>query len=370
MTKIDRLTPEQEAYLPVFRAEHLDAALGGHRADRARLESAVADAYAEINKAAPYVIILQSPLQAMLAIKFMKAVASKDMGGQLWGQLGEQLGEQLREQLWGQLWGQLGEQLGEQLWGQLREQLWGQLGEQLGEQLGGQLGEQLWGQLGEQLGEQLWGQLGEPRYLWGAQDLYWIAWAKFAEHIGVNFAEQPSRRLEVMRRIGFECEWWWPYEGVCFCSERPISTAWDDQRRLHNETGPAVEYEEGFSIHVWHGVRVPAKWITDRASLTAKTALTWENIEQRRAACEILGWERILAELNALTINDSGDPEIGELVEVEIPDIGRERFLRVQCGTGRQFALPVPPRMQTAMQANAWTYGLDEAEFFKPEVRT
>lgn len=73
--------------------------------------------------------------------------------------------------------------------------------------------------------------------------------------------------------------------------------------------------------------------------------------------------------LNATTIEKDADPEVGELVEVDIPDIGRERFLRVRCGTGRRFALPVPPEMTTALQANCWTYGIDETEF-NPEVRT
>ena len=98
-------------------------------------------------------------------------------------------------------------------------------------------------------------------------------------------------------------------------------------------------------------------------------ALKWPNIEQRRVACEMLGWDRILDELNAVVINKDNDPEIGELVSVNIPDIGAEKFLRVRCGTGRNFALPVPPDMKTAHEANAWTWGL-ETHQYKPEVRT
>ena len=85
--------------------------------------------------------------------------------------------------------------------------------------------------------------------------------------------------------------------------------------------------------------RIPETWITDPKSLTAKVALTWLNIEQRRAACEILGWESVLSELKGNTIDKDEDPMIGELVEVTIPDVGKEKFLRVLCGTGRKFAL-------------------------------
>lgn len=113
---------------------------------------------------------------------------------------------------------------------------------------------------------------------------------------------------------------------------------------------------------------VPDEWITDRASLSPQIALTWPAVEERRAACEILGWDAILAALDATTIHDSGDPEVGTLVEVTLPDAGRERFLRVRCGTKRQFALPVPPNMRTAEQAQAWIWSTDT--FTKPEVRT
>ena len=62
---------------------------------------------------------------------------------------------------------------------------------------------------------------------------------------------------------------------------------------------------------------------------------------------------------------------IGTLLEVDIPDIGREKFLRVLCGTGREFALPVPPDMKTALQANAWTFGMDDPnELLNLEIRT
>ena len=76
-----------------------------------------------------------------------------------------------------------------------------------------------------------------------------------------------------------------------------------------------------------------------------------------------------MGELGGRTINQDLDPEIGELVEVDLPDGGPSRFLRVTCGTGRRFAIPVPLTVHTALEANAWTYGLDQASY-NPEIRT
>jgi hypothetical protein len=158
------------------------------------------------------------------------------------------------------------------------------------------------------------------------------------------------------------------HEEFCMVSDRPSVLRVDDQNRPHCEDGPSHQWRDGWSLYHWHGVRVPDSWILDKASLTPQQALGQENTELRRAACEIVGWAKILKELKASTI-DVDLPQIGTLVEVGLPDSGKERFLRVRCATGREFAIPVPPEMKTALQANAWTYGLGPSEF-TPEVRT
>ena len=143
----------------------------------------------------------------------------------------------------------------------------------------------------------------------------------------------------------------------------------DDQGRSHCETGPSVEYESGWGPYCWHGTVIPSEWITDKPPSAAE-AIKWDNMEQRRAACEMVGWVNVLTQLNAKTIDTHENPMVGELVEVEIPDIGKEKFLRVTCGTNRLFALPVPPDMETAEQCQRWLNFIPEDMTFLPELRT
>jgi hypothetical protein len=158
------------------------------------------------------------------------------------------------------------------------------------------------------------------------------------------------------------------YDTAVIIQDRPEIIRFDDRGLLHAENGPSVRYRDGFSVYSWHGVRIPGEWMTKPP--TATEALYWDNMEQRRAACEIVGWVNILRELNAKTIDKDDDPMVGELVRVDIPDIGEEQFLRVLCGTGREFALPVPPTMRTALEANAWSYDIPEDFIRNLEVRT
>ena len=181
------------------------------------------------------------------------------------------------------------------------------------------------------------------------------------------------KNLKINEDLVRSCGWTWWHEDVVVISDRPKSIKRDDEGRLHCETGPSIEYRDGWALYNWHGVAIPKDWVTGRKP-TAKEALTWENIEQRRCACEIIGWANILAELKSRVIDQDDDAEIGTLLEVNLPDSGKERFLQVRCGTGRTFAIPVPNSVKTALEANAWTYGLDTVldkfNDFKPEVRT
>jgi len=177
-------------------------------------------------------------------------------------------------------------------------------------------------------------------------------------------------QLKSAYAVAKECGWVTVYDEAAIVQDRPLHIKMDDQNRLHCEDGPAILYADGFDVYSWHGVRVPEEWIKDKKSLTAKTAITWENTEQRRAACEILGWINVLKELNSRVIDEDADEQVGTLLEVEIPDIGTERFLKVTCGTGRQFAIPVPPDVETALAANAWTFNIEPDVLRMLEVRT
>ena len=200
---------------------------------------------------------------------------------------------------------------------------------------------------------------------WAGYDSYLTA---MRDIIGLRLPEH--EKYAAWERCAIAAPFRVMHEEFCIVSDFPEILKVDDENRPHCETGPSHRWRDGWSLYHWHGVSIPAEWVEDKKNLTAKTALTWPNIEQRRAACEIIGWDRILCELKARVIDEDDDPQVGTLVEVSLPDAGNERFLRVVCGTGRKFALPVPRTVKSAVEAQAWTWGLDTSEFQKPEIRT
>ena len=330
MKKIEKLTPEQEAELPAFRRRYLDIACGGGRIDRDTLQGHLNAAYALIGKPEPALFIFDSPAVCMLALKIFKMPKES----QLWSQLRSQLGSQLESQLWSQLGSQLGSQLESQLWSQLESQ-----------------------------------NIYDSNYLWGSQDLYWLAFYRFCQTIGVKYPKKDAATLDLMEGISSQCEWWFPYDGIVIASERPRTVRWDGERRLHCEAGPAVEYADGYSLYSWRGISIPADWI-EKGPPASKEIMRIDNTEQRRIACEIRGWHNILPDIGAILIDKHKNPQVGELWQADLPDNGPERFLKVECGTGRTFAIPVGMDFATAREANAATYQISPDILDALEVRT
>ena len=203
-TKIERLTPEQLALIPVYRDKWRAINLSTEPIDRQKARTAVRDVYALMGKTEPEVRFFSSPNAGKLELLAQPPrQVARQLGAPLLmmplsSELREELQKQIEEPLYQQLEVklQLGEDLQprfslmalvmqqlnsqlsqqeqqklEQLQEQLREQLlsyylWEQhqqtLREQLGKQPGGQLLVQLGDSLWNNLAEPLWKQLGEP----------------------------------------------------------------------------------------------------------------------------------------------------------------------------------------------------------------
>jgi len=201
--------------------------------------------------------------------------------------------------------------------------------------------------------------------MWGAWECYISA---FRDVLGIKLPQY--EKYMAWEACAIEGGFRIMHDEFCIVSDRPEILRVDNENRPHCENGPSHKWRDGWSLYHWHGVKIPGEWVTGSPP-SAKEAITWSNIEQRRAACEIVGWGNILKELNAKIIDKDEDEEIGTLIEAEVPDSGKERFLSVKCGTGRTgIVLPVPREMKTALQASAWTYGIDDLYAYKPEVRT
>lgn len=164
---------------------------------------------------------------------------------------------------------------------------------------------------------------------------------------------------------------------------RGVQDSWSFQGTAlpHSSDGPSFRWRDGFFQYHWRNVAVPQTWIENPESIDIRDVIfNAINAEKRRVVVEILGWAKILDSLKARVVDENPDPEIGTLLETDWPvsdwsgrltgEMIVAKFLRVRCATKREFVLPVPREMTTALQANAWTYNVTEDQLLKLEART
>ncbi len=154
---------------------------------------------------------------------------------------------------------------------------------------------------------------------------------------------------------------YWLIRNGAFIVHRPKLLARDEAGRLHSETGKCVEYRDGWGFYAWHGVPVPEKVILAPGQLTREDFLNEPDLEVRRIIWERMG-NRFVSELD--DVIESGPR--GVLYEVVLPSgpERRARYVQVQdASTARQYFLRVPPTIQTAAEAVAWSFQLAVEEY-------
>jgi len=212
--------------------------------------------------------------------------------------------------------------------------------------------------------------------VYGQHEAAWLAFYRFfRDECGMT---DQTDKLRGLWELCQSCGWILPFENVCFASERHDVCKLDGRGVIHCEDGPAIHYRDGFSVHAWHGTRVPAHWIEDKASLRASEVLAERNVEVRMAGCQILGWAKVADQLDRRIIDGDPATDIGALVELTLPGLPEPgRFLMAQCPRNGTICEGVPrvsdidgAPIETAIAAQAWRDALPASEYQHPPLRT
>ena len=128
---------------------------------------------------------------------------------------------------------------------------------------------------------------------------YWLqgslAFAEAAQYLGVKIDQDAIKTLEDFGQIvGYLII----YGNACFVSLNPVSMSWQDDV-LHNESGPAVEYKDGYKVWCLEGMLVDEQLVMHPETQALEQINSEENMELKRIRISRYGWTRYLAESNA-----------------------------------------------------------------------
>ncbi|GIG00513.1 hypothetical protein Cci01nite_56060 [Catellatospora citrea] len=355
------------------RAERwMATGLSTEPADRAGAEAGVRIAYALAGLPAPQRMLwLDSPAAGATAVamlrtglagdgKVREALAAQGVRpGEL--ALGRSVRPQVRTRPWAQARAALAEQRGAvgfaRHWAATARRPWQQLVDQLATPLRTRLTEQFRAGTGEFAQAQ---QDALLDVIHGQHDAAWLG----------AFDSHPD--VDGLARVAGSAGWWWAFEQVAILTERPRAVHRDNLGRLHHGDGPALSYPDGFGLHAWSGMPMPAEIAAELPTLTVERIRRESNAEMRRVMLEHFGFDRYLRESGAVATQSD---TFGKLWRVELP--GDEPLVMVEVvnataepdGSFRTYFLRVPPDMQTARQGVAWSFGLRSREY-QPEQQT
>lgn len=358
--KIESLTDEQRAQFQPWVEKWVAIGLSTEPADFDKAESAVRKCYDLIGADQPKLILwVGSPYAAHLAgplgiyllsiLDFCQNTGSDRVRAQVGNRIKAQVLDKIEDQVWnrigsqirGQVWdqtvvhikerisGQIGahvkdhvrDKINAQVREQVEDQIWDRVWEQVGAHVRDQVCDQVRNRVGAEVGAQINAQTGVPinvdhlkvaaekgRFNYGlsAQWCSLTAAATFFRDICGLDDPNTLKLLSLNEAIVSSCGWTWWQKDVCVISDRPESIHRDQEGRLHNASGPAMKYRDGWSIYAYHGVRVPEFVITHPESIAIDNIKDQSNAEIRRVMIERYGYERYIADAN-MTLVDNCD---------------------------------------------------------------
>jgi len=168
-------------------------------------------------------------------------------------------------------------------------------------------------------------------------------------------------------------------EGQLHCLDGPAYRSHTEVS--HWELGKRHGYyaDRGGTVRTYfRGVSVPKHFIDTPESVTFEEIMSCSNVEVRRVGCELYGYERMETEKKMKRIS-SGDRgvlfEVGMGKNIPENEDSIVRFVKVVDGTPdprtgdrRKFFLQVPPGINDADEAVAWTFGKGTKEEYNPVV--
>ena len=294
------------------------------------------------------------------SIKAQAERISNEAVPQIWERVGEKVGAQLTKDVFNQLWKLTFSDSSDS---QSRDELWDELKmnvtlKVLDSFIQGNLSEKncyfdcFLRNLDLQADEVI-----DPKFLWDG-----AAEKSLADALGHCGLDTVKSIVEANKHCGY----WWPLRGSVIAIEKHSSIHLDEWRRLHCGDDMAIQYPDGWGVYAWKGVLVPKKVIVAPEILTVREIDTENNAEIRRVMLERFGWGRYLDESNSKPVHKD---KFGFLYRREIPDDEPLVMVKVKNktaepdGSFKDYFLRVPPEMETAKQAVAWTFAMEKEEY-------
>ena len=178
------------------------------------------------------------------------------------------------------------------------------------------------------------------------------SWLSFCDYMINELGVENCERVECLFGLAQNCGWWSAYEGFAVFQHRPSEIHFDENQELHNDSGPAIVYRDGFKVWSINGKRVTEQIVMRPETLTIEQISSEQDLDMRSIMIDRFGWPRYLKETESECI-DFRENLIENTKEGLYKSENGNRMV-VSCPTGRVFSLGVPSNIATCEDAQVW----------------
>ncbi len=143
------------------------------------------------------------------------------------------------------------------------------------------------------------------QYAGGQFRAFYVGWLEFGRYLGVQY-DHPEWLDAMIDLCGVS--WWFPFDDVAVFCDSPEFISFDDEGRLHNLTGPAIRYSDGWATYVLRNVRVTQQIVEAPETLTVQQVLDETNSEVRSIMMERMGTDALIREGGLRYVSECEDP--------------------------------------------------------------
>lgn len=185
-------------------------------------------------------------------------------------------------------------------------------------------------------------------------------YAKEAQYVGIPVEQLPQHFLDVFYDLAKHSGWHYIYKGMAIVCDRPTSIFMEN-RVLHNEEGPAVEYADGFKIWIINGTSVTEQIVMHPETLTIEQIKAESDMEKKRIMIQRFGPQLYLTQINAIVLDHDSLGFEGSADRALLASEDGDKWLVGSDGsTGRIYFMNVPKEAMTCRQAHQMISGLNE----------
>ncbi len=287
--QISKLTPEQEALIPIYREKWTKIALSTERIDKNKAREAVKEAYAHIGEKEPEILFFKSPIEILEELQRWKRknILFKPIN-KIWKFL-----INLHDNIITELEDKFGEYIDDEIYLQLSEPI-------------NLCCEQIWGAISSTFTKDLFSlfyDLGND-CKFNDETIHASFLDYYLNVLNISISDINKSQWKIYQSLVLYCGWIIFGKSVCLVSERPLTLFLDNENLLHAEDKPAIEYADDIKAYAYHGTIIPEKYGKHHPNQWQPSWLLQEqNAELRRVLIQGIGYNRIIEDLQAIELD-------------------------------------------------------------------